>query len=150
MAEINGLYSAKKQLLVGSYVDAHFSNELATFKAQNPEIFTQKGDLKSEYRNAEYIIQRIERDDMMMEYLSGQMQVIQTGMIAGVPFKIKIDCLHPDKIVDMKIMRDFNPIWVEGEGKLPFVEAWRYDIQAAIYQEVERQKRGDFAGNCHS
>ena len=39
-------------LLVGSYVDAHFSNELAIFKAQNPEIFTRNGDLKSEYKKS--------------------------------------------------------------------------------------------------
>ena len=27
-------------------------------------------------------------------------------------------------------------MWVNGLGKVPFVEAWRYDIQGAIYQEV--------------
>ena len=147
IAEINGFYQREKTaaLLVGSYVDAHFSSELAIFKAQNPEIFTRNGDLKSEYKKANYIIQRIERDEMMMEFLSGDMQSIQTGMIAGVPFKIKIDSLHSDKIIDLKIMKDFKPIWVDGEGKIPFVEAWRYDIQAAIYQEIERQTRGDFA-----
>ena len=33
-------------------------------------------------------------------------------------------------------MKDF-PIWVEGQGKIPFVEAWGYDLQAAIYQAIE-------------
>ena len=45
-------------------------------------------------------------------------------------------------IVDLKIMKDFASVWVEGEGKLPFVEAWGYDIQGGIYQEVVRQNTG--------
>jgi hypothetical protein len=49
-----------------------------------------------------------------------------------------MDSYHPGKaIVDMKIMRDFEPIWVDGQGKIPFVEAWGYDLQGAIYQGVE-------------
>lgn len=147
MAEIKCLYQREKStaLLVGSYVDAHFSNEMSIFKAKNPEIFTRQGDLKSEYLQANYIIQRIERDPMMMTFLSGRSQVIMTGLIQGVPFKIKIDSLHPNMIVDQKIMKDFKRIWVDGVGKIPFVEAWGYDFQAAIYQEIERQNRGDFA-----
>jgi hypothetical protein len=145
LAEIRGEYIREKStaLLVGSYVDAFFSSELDLFKAKNPEIFLKNGGLKSEYIQAENIIRRIERDNMFMVYLAGQPQVIMTGEIMGVPVKIKIDSYHPGKcIVDLKIMKDFAPIWVDGEGKLPFVEAWRYDIQAAIYQEIERQNRG--------
>ena len=61
-----------------------------------------------------------------------------TGEIDGVPVKIKMDSYHPDRaIVDLKIMRDFQPVWVDGKGKLPFAEAWGYDIQGAIYRAVE-------------
>ncbi len=140
LAEIRGEYVREKTtaLLVGSYVDAHFEGTLDIFRAKNPEMFMRSGDLKSEYRHAEYIIQRIERDEMFMRYMSGQPQVIMTGEISGVPVKIKIDSYHPDKcIVDLKIMRDFDQIWVPDKGKLTFVEAWGYDIQAAIYRAVE-------------
>jgi hypothetical protein len=124
-------------LLVGSYVDAHFSKSLDLFKAQNPAIFTQKGELKSEYKHAEYIIQRIERDEMFMRYVSGEQQVTRIGEIDGVPFKIRIDSYHEGKaIVDLKCMRDFEPVWKNGL-KLTFVEAWGYDIQGAIYQAIE-------------
>jgi len=131
-------------LLVGSYVDAHFSRTLDLFKAQHPEIFKKDGTLKSDYEHANYIIQRIERDEMMMRYLSGGVQTIMTGEIEGVPFKIKIDSYHAWKcLVDQKIVKDFEPVWdVEQRRWVPFVEYWGYDNQAAIYTEIERQNRG--------
>ncbi|WP_027399833.1 PD-(D/E)XK nuclease-like domain-containing protein [Anaerovorax odorimutans] len=140
MAEINGEYEEPKStaLLVGSFVDAHFEGTLDIFRAKHPELFTKSGDLKSDYRQAEYIIQRIERDEMFMRYMSGKKQVIKTGELFGVPWKIKIDSYHEGKaIVDLKVMKDFEPIWVDGQGRIPFVEAWGYDIQAAIYQVIE-------------
>ena len=140
IAEITGEYEKEKttSLLVGSYVDAHFEGTLDLFKAKNPEIFTRTGDLKSEYKKAENIIQRIERDKLFTEFMSGAKQVIKTGEIEGVPVKIKMDSyFHGDKIVDLKIMKDFAPIYVEGKGRLNFIEAWGYDIQAAIYQMIE-------------
>jgi len=139
LAEIKGEHTREKSvsLLVGSYVDAHYEKTLDLFKAQNPEIFTQKGELKSDYKHAEYIIARLERDELFQQYMSGEKQVIKTGEIMGIPFKIKIDSYHPgDKIVDLKIMKDFDGIWKDGL-KLSFVEAWGYDIQGAIYQFVE-------------
>lgn len=142
LAEINGEHVREKTtaLLVGSYVDAHFEGSLDLFRAQNPEIYTKGGDLKSEYRRAEDIIARIERDPMMMMYLSGKKQVIRTGEIEGVPFKIRIDSYHPGAaIVDQKIMRDFEDVWVPGQGRQSFIDAWGYDTQGAIYTAVEAQ-----------
>lgn len=140
LAELNGEYEREvtTSLLVGSYVDAHFEKTLDIFKAKHPEIFTKSGELKSEYRQAERIIERLERDELFMRFMSGDKQVIRTGEIDGVKFKIKIDSYHPhDKIVDLKIMKDFEPVWVRGKGKLNFIEAWGYDIQGAIYQAIE-------------
>ena len=140
LAEINGEYEKKKTtaLLVGSYVDAYFEGTLEAFKAQHPELFKKDGMLKADYIKADEIIARIKRDEMFMRYMSGGKQTIKTGEIAGVPFKIKIDSLHDDTaIVDMKIMKDFESIYKPGEGKLTFIEFWGYDIQGAIYQEVE-------------
>lgn len=139
LAEIKGEYARQTTtaLLVGSYVDAHFEGTLDIFKAKNSEIFTKQGTLKSEYKQAEYIINRIERDSEFVKMMSGAKQVIKTGKIEGVPFKIKMDSYHKGiRIVDLKIMRDFSPIWKDGE-KLNFVEAWGYDFQGAIYQAIE-------------
>ena len=144
LAEVTGNYEREKTsaLLVGSYVDSHFEGTLDIFKAQNPEIFKRDGTLKSEYIQAESIINRIEQDKLFMDFMSGEKQVIMTGTIEGVPIKIKIDSLHPDTIVDLKIMRDFEPIYKAEQGRLPWFEAWRYDLQGAVYQEVIRQNTG--------
>lgn len=144
LAEVTGNYEREKttSLLVGSYVDAHFEGTLDVFQAQNPQLFKRDGTLKSEYRKAEEIIRRIERDDFFMEYMSGEKQVIMTGEIEGVPVKVKVDSLLPDKIVDLKIMKDFQPIYVPEHGRLNFIEAWRYDLQGAVYQEIVRQNIG--------
>lgn len=138
LAEIKGEWKQDKtiSLLVGSYVDAHFENTLDLFKAQNPEIFTKHGELKSEYRKANEIINRLENDEMFTGYMSGEKQVIKTGEIEGVPVKIKIDALHNDKIVDLKIMKDFEPMWKDGQ-RMSFIEAWGYDLQGAVYQAIE-------------
>ena len=144
LAEINGEFEREETtaLLVGSYVDSYFEGTLDKFKAEHPDIFKRDGTLKAEYIQAEAIIQRIERDKLFTEYMSGEKQVIMTGEICGVPVKIKVDSLHPDKIVDLKIMRDFESIYDSEKGKLPYFEAWGYDLQAAVYQEIVRQNTG--------
>lgn len=140
LAELRGEYAREvtTSLLVGSYVDAHFEGTLDVFCAKHPDLFKRDGSLKSDYVQAKQIIRRIERDEMFMRYMSGEKQVIRTGEIAGVPWKIKMDSYHAGRaIVDLKIMKDFEKVYVPGSGKLPFVEAWGYDIQGASYREVE-------------
>ncbi|MCQ2602926.1 MAG: PD-(D/E)XK nuclease-like domain-containing protein, partial [Clostridia bacterium] len=127
---------------VGSYVDAYFEGTLDKFIDENPEIFKRNGELKSDYIQAEQIIRRIEQDDLMMQYMSGRKQVIMTGKIADVDVKIKIDFLHDDKIVDGKVRRDFESVYVPEQGRLTFIEAWGYDLQGAVYQEIVRQNTG--------
>lgn len=145
LAEIKGKYEREKStaLLVGSYVDSFFEGTLPKFIRENPEIFKRDGSLKSEYIQAEAIIQRIQKDKLFTEYMSGEKQVIMTGEINGVKIKIKIDSYHPDKIVDLKIMRDFEGVYVPEYGRQPWFEAWGYDIQGAVYQEVVRQNTGE-------
>jgi hypothetical protein len=162
LAKINGDWVDEKTVsqLVGSYVDAYFEGSLDTFKAENPEIFTKQGDLKADFKYAEYIIKRIERDELFMLLMSGKKQVIMTGEIGEVPYKIKIDSYLDGKtceeivrrfpktekvfgfcdgaIVDMKIMANFQPEWSDADqSKIPFISYWGYDYQGAIYQKVE-------------
>ncbi len=139
LAELNSTYKREKStaLLVGTYIDAYFEGTLGAFKAENPEIFMKNGALKAGYRKAEDIIQRIENEPAFMEMLSGQKQVIKTGLIDGIPVKIKMDVYFPnEKIVDLKIMRNFEPIWKDGQ-KMPWFAAWGYDLQGAVYQVIE-------------
>ena len=114
------------------------------FKKENKEIFTQKGELKANFKQAEEIIARIERDEYFMKFMSGQKQVIMTGELFGAKWKIKMDSYIPDvAIVDLKVMASITDLkWVKDIGYLDFVRYWGYDIQGAIYQEIVRQNTG--------
>jgi len=146
LAQARGEYREEETtaLLVGSYVDAYFEGTLDLFKAKHPDLYKRDGLLKSDYVQAESIILRMERDKMLMKHMSGQKQVIMTGVISGVPFKIKIDSYHPGKeIVDGKVMKDLEDVWSKEDHRyVPFWMAWGYDFQGAIYQEIERQNSG--------
>jgi hypothetical protein len=146
LAKLNGEWEMEKStaLLVGSYVDAHFEGTLDVFKAQNPEIFMRNGGLKAEYRRAEEIINRIERDDYFMKFMSGQKQVIMTAELFGAKWKIKIDSyIENIAIVDLKVMENINKcFYVKDYGYMDFIQYWGYDIQGAVYQEVVYQNTG--------
>ena len=131
-------------LLVGSYVDSYFEGSLESFKAENPDIFTQSGGLKSAYKKAEEIIARIERDSYFMKYMAGEKQRIMTGEIGGAKWKIKMDSyIEGVAIVDLKVMASITDLkWVKDIGYLDFVRYWGYDIQGAVYQEIVWQNTG--------
>ena len=146
LAKANGtvVEEPTKPMLVGSYVDAYFSSELDEFKANNPQILKKDGTLLKDFEQANDIIKAIEDDPKMMEYLNGEHQVIMTGEIAGVKFKIKIDSLLEYAIVDQKIMSSYRELYWNDEKHryCDFVENFGYDIQGAIYQEIVRQNTG--------
>lgn len=134
MAQLRGEWESPKTtaLLVGSYIDSWFEGTLDEFKAANPEIYTKTGKLKADFVQAEDIIAFVQKDPMFMRYMAGKKQIILTAEIFGTKWKIKIDSYHPDKIVDLKVMRSMERIM----GK-SFVEHWGYDLQMAIYAAVE-------------
>ena len=133
MAELKGEWEQPKStaLLVGSYVDSWFEGTLGDFRSENPEIFKKDGTLRADYIQAEEIIENLMKDDMFMKYMAGEKQRIFTRELFGVPWKIKIDSLLKDKIVDLKVMRSMERIM----GK-SFVEHWGYDLQMAVYAAV--------------
>lgn len=166
MAELRGEYEREKttSLLVGGYVDAYFACEMGRFVDENPEIFTKQGELKADYKQANGIIECMKRDTLASLLTQGEKQQIFTGKIDGFPFKVKTDFLITDgallqriakqfpdmselvfeygAIIDLKIMKDFDDLYREEEGRLNWVEYWRYDLQMAVYQEIVRQQIG--------
>lgn len=146
LAKMKGEWEEPKStaLMVGSYVDSYFEGSLEQFKEDNPELFTQKGTLKADFRKAEEIIARIERDEYFMKYMSGHKQEIMTGELFGAKWKIKMDSYIPGvAIVDLKVMSSVTKLeWVRDIGYLDFVRYWGYDIQGAVYQEIVRQNTG--------
>jgi len=145
MASLKGELPERKTkaLMIGSYIDAYFSNELEDFKAEHPEIINSRtGELKADYLTANAIIDRAEEDEMFMRYMGGITQQIMVGDLFGQPFKIKMDSYFPgDKIVDLKVMKNMDPIWKDGERKT-FIDAWGYDLQGYIYQQVVKANTG--------
>lgn len=147
MAEINGEYErpASTALIVGGFVDAALTGsdaEMEAFMKVHPEMFKRDGTLKADFVQAEWMIERAKRDPVFMEYMDGDHQSILTGEIGGVPFKAKFDVLADDRIVDLKTVRDLSPVYLPGQGRVTFADAWDWPLQMAIYQELNRQRTG--------
>ena len=131
-------------LLSGMYVDAALTGSVGDVLGKHPEMLKRDGTLKSTFAGAERAITRAQRDDTFMKYINGAKQEIMTGKLFGYEWKIKIDAFHEGKcIVDLKCMKDFEPKFVDGKGKVSFVEAWGYDYQAAIYQAIVKEVTGE-------
>ena len=145
MAKLRGEYEPEygRALLLGSYVDEMLTGTEESVKKfiveHMPELFKKNGDRYADVQQADETIVRIRKQPLMMHYLSGMHQVIMTGEIEGVPFKIKLDSYKPDEyICDLKYMASLrSPNMFE-----PMVQYWGYDAQSAVYQEIVRQNTG--------
>ena len=156
MAKINGEYEEEptEAMLFGSWVDAHFSGEEEQFIEENKDrLYSPKtGKLYAAFNGVQKVIDFIENytneegEKPLLKYWQGQTQVIMVGKIADVPVKIKIDSYFPGKcIVDGKVMKDFEKVWVEVDGRnvlKDFIAARDYPMEGALYQEIEMQNSG--------
>lgn len=118
-------------LLIGQYVDTALTapKRLDVFKAEHPELYRRDGMPKAETNKAAEMVIRARRDPVFMEYMKGRKQVIRTGKIDGLPFKIMMDVYRKgERIVDLKTVRDMRP---------GFAEKWDWPLQMAIYREIE-------------
>jgi hypothetical protein len=145
MAKIRGEYVPEKSraLLLGSYVDEMLTgnpDSQADFILKNrDELFKKNGELYADVAQAAETVDRVLNQPLMMHYLSGEHQVIMTGEIEGVPFKIKMDSFDPEEyITDMKYMASLR----SPNLFTPMIEYWGYDLQAACYQEIVYQNTG--------
>ena len=158
-----------KALLLGSFVDEMLTGTkktIARFIVENRSELFQKSSKISKFSDDELTellsdrsfdvfnadnkpfaeivqaietIERIKKQPLMMKHFKSKHQVIMTGEIAGVPFKIKMDNYKPGEfIADGKYMASLrSPNMFE-----PMVKYWGYDIQGAVYQEIVRQNTG--------
>lgn len=160
MAKLNGEYEEEttKSMLIGSILDTLWElNDMPLEEKMNviadrfPECVstkgTTKGDLKVDFRKAIDLYKRTLQDDLFCQFMSGEKQVIMTGEIEGLPFKIKMDSYIPDKaIVDLKTTKDASMNfrnYIQDSGNWEtFYRSYGYDIQLAIYREIVRQNTG--------
>jgi hypothetical protein len=148
LAKWNGKYKQEPNnaMLIGSYVDNYFSNELEYFKQKNPSIFTQTGSLKADFKKAEEIIESCKNDKLFYSYITGEQQVIMTAELFGMIWKIKIDSLHKGKcIVDLKTTKSIKELlWSDKMRiKVNFIDYYGYIEQMAIYQKVYEKNTGE-------
>ena len=152
LASVRGQFHREETdaLLIGSYVDAYFTGDFAKFQSEHEdEMFTKKGTLYAKFDLANKCINAVECQPLMMDFLDGDKQTIMTGKLFGVDWKIKMDVYDPNghgdvppRIVDLKCVKDFEPLYKEGFGKMDWISYWGYDIQGAVYQKVVELNTG--------
>lgn len=145
MAKLSGEYVPEKTraLLLGSFVDEMLTGTVESqadfVLANRGELFKKNGEPFADVAQAAETVDRVRNQPLMMHYLSGEHQVIMTGEIEGVPFKIKMDSFDPEEyITDLKYMASLR----SPNLFTPMIEYWGYDLQAACYQEIVRQNIG--------
>ena len=146
MAKLSGEYAEEfgRALLLGSYVDEMLTgtrkSQMKFLEESQSDLFKKNGDPYADVGQAMETIERVKKQPLMMKYLGGKHQVIMTGEIEGVPFKIKMDSYKPGEyIADLKYMKSLrSPNLFE-----PMIKYWGYDIQAAVYQEIVRQNTSE-------
>ena len=100
-----------KPLLVGSYIDAFYEGTLDAFKYEYRDLIGTKTSIKAyeksqkpndlqllaDFKQAELIIERTQKDPLFASYMAGDKQVIMTANLFGIEWKIKMDAYHPDR-----------------------------------------------------
>lgn len=154
MAELRGEWKQEttKALLIGSILDELWSGATAESLAiKFPDCISSRGStkgmLKAEFSQSFQLYQRTIKDEKFRQFMSGEKQKIFTGVIEGLPFKIKIDSFIDGVcITDLKTTQDCSEdyrYFVPDSGeRLPFYYYMAYDVQLAIYQEITRQNTG--------
>lgn len=148
LAKLSGEYGEEEAdcFTVGSYVHAAIegAQAMADFIAAHPEIIAStgknKGELKADYQKADIMIQTVLNDPLCRQMLEGEKETIITAELFGTLWKAKIDVLNVEegRFTDLKTVKSIREkYWVNGRY-VSFVEAYGYDIQMAVYSELER------------
>ena len=93
------------------------------------DLFNTNNKPYAEIVQALETIERIKQQPLMMKHFNSKHQVIMTGTIAGVPFKIKMDNYKPNEFIsDGKYMASLrSPNLFES-----MVKYWGYDYQGGV------------------
>lgn len=145
LAESKGLYERPESdaLLIGSYVDSYFSGDSERFQEERgSQMFKKNGEILAKFSHANEMIERVESDPLMLEYLTGETQTIMSANLFGVEWKIKMDFYNEQRIVDLKTTKDFLLVYDPEYGWRSWIENFGYDLQGAIYTRVEQKVTG--------
>lgn len=160
MAKIHGVYTptASEALIVGNYFhtalesdeahkafcDEHFEDIYKTRQDKKTEELIVTGKY-APYAKADEMLSVAKCDPLIKEIIDapGQNEVIMTGKLFDMPWKIRLDKYMPDirTIIDWKTAADlnrteYNPATAAKES---FLESLGYLMRAAVYSEIEKQ-----------
>lgn len=120
-------------------------DELLALLEKN-EIDIPVGDIRSEFKTADKMIKRVEKDPLFNYLWQGDKEVPITGNLYGIEWKGKIDLLNVEKgyFVDLKTSAQLDKrFWSKDYGRyVSFVEAFGYVIQLGIYEQLLEMKYG--------
>lgn len=130
-----------------AFVFGHLFEALVTGEEyDNPLVYSSKGptkgQVKAEYKPAYDMAKAVRRSSMLAEIIDrSRKQVIMTGEIGGLPFRMMCDLLDVDgSIYDIKSARSFAPQYDDGHAAYrDWWAIWEYPVQLWIYREIARQ-----------
>lgn len=130
----------------GHYVHAWNEGTLEEFKWSNPDIISNrgptKGQLKSEFKHCNKMIEVLESDPLVMKALAGQKEVIMTAELFGIKWKAMLDSYQPEVgiFADLKALKEIDGKWWNKDAQAyeNFLDHYGYTVQMAVYAEVEK------------
>lgn len=167
MAKLQGRWveEEKEAFLVGNYFHTFFESseaheqfcnehEEAIFKHKTvkgkggmPDVTVRTGKY-SAYETADKMIS-VAMDDPFIRSLvelEGENEMIMTGVLFGVPWRIRIDKYVSDgrMVIDYKTVANIGELkWSdEYREKVTFIDSYGYMMRAAVYSEIEKQFTG--------
>lgn len=161
MAKLQGRWAeeTREAFLVGNYFHTAMESPEAHeefCRTHYDDIFKYRilksGEVKENgkyaaFEQADKMLSVCRNDKLISSLIGmpGENEVIMTGELFGVPWRIRMDKYCPDRniIIDWKTVANinelkYNPMTREKET---FVEAYGYMMRAAIYSEIEKQHK---------
>lgn len=140
-------------LIVGGYVDRALTapEDFARYCEEYKEdIYGAKGGKLADYKKADLVIDRIQKDATWKIMMSAKKQVVMHGTISGVDWlymsDIQIERNGYETIIDLKTAADFDDDWVkDGNGrniKVNWIDAAGYWRQLAVGRYLFQETYG--------
>lgn len=162
LAKLEGRWvdEPKEAFLVGNYFHTHFEGPEAheQFCQENfDKIFKTKTTKAlgtvitgkyAPFEQADKMIEVAERDPLIKSLVDmpGENEKIMSGVLFGVPWRIRVDKYVPDGrlVIDYKTVANINELkWSDAlHEKVTFIDAYGYMMRAAVYSEIEKQYAG--------
>lgn len=159
MAVLDGRWveEEREAFLVGNYFHSAMEGpeaHAAFCQEHQEDIFkkSRKKDAEPEkfapYVQADKMIDVARRDPLIANLISmpGEVEMIVTGTLFGVPWRGKLDKYVPRGrlIIDWKTVSNIQELrWSdELHGKVTFIDSYGYMFRAAVYTELEKQMAG--------